>query len=321
MKDLDVRIGNPDFMAPYWDQVSLPSLIANTSSKKKAYQDSSGIKALKKQILGLHELTGNASTEGRHVIIGSGATQVLAAAMYAGKARRGYIIYAKPPYYFRFPRIAEVAGMALSANEPIGKNFVELITAPSNPLNEVYEPTESNFKIYDLCYNWPQYGKVIKRDEEIMVFGLSKATGHASTRIGWALVKDEDTAKLMSEYMEYSSSGTSIEAQLAASQIIDFQRKAGPKDTVFEFGRDILEMRWRLLAGLKSEKFTIHNSSGMFAWLSYGKGIAVNDLYSDAKILGTSGTGCGGKDSNVRLNVGCSDEKFWELLRRLFAVK
>jgi L-tryptophan--pyruvate aminotransferase len=324
MDDLDLRIGNPEFLGPYWNTRKLAPVFVNSNSTTMSYQDSSGDGMLKFHIKTLHKAVGNADTLGRHIIVGGGATQVLAAALYAAKAD-SRSLYIEPPYYFRFPMIAETAGFSLLKSRPIGRGFAEIITAPSNPMNTL--PTRKStaqFKVYDLCYNWAQYGIPTMRNEDIMIYSLSKATGHASSRIGWAIVKNFGIAKAMTDYMEFSSGGVSAESQSAATSVISNQlglfNQGKAAETVFAAGKTILDKRWEVLSGLKSERFKIHNSSGMFAWMTYGNGIAVNDLYRETGIRATPGDGCGGTPNQVRLNVGCTDEKYWKLVRRLFAV-
>lgn len=55
----------------------------------------------------------------------------------------------------------------------------------------------------------------------------------------------------------------------------------------------------------------------MFAWCEYGNGYARQDLLFDLNIDSIDGPSSGGKLNQLRLNIGCKDEDFKELIVRL----
>eukprot|EP01051_Picozoa_sp_SAG22_P022673 SAG22_NODE_5523_length_999_cov_1.715556_1_plen_78_part_00 len=55
--------------------------------------------------------------------------------------------------------------------------------------------------VYDRAYYWPHFTPVQPASDEIGLYTLSKLTGHAGTRIGWALVKDEAVAARMAAWI------------------------------------------------------------------------------------------------------------------------
>ncbi|WP_423797090.1 hypothetical protein, partial [Mycobacterium tuberculosis] len=64
--------------------------------------------------------------------------------------------------------------------------------------------------IYDMVYYWPHYTPIkYKADEEIMLFTMSKYTGHSGSRFGWALIKDETVYNKLLNYMTKNTEGTS----------------------------------------------------------------------------------------------------------------
>lgn len=69
-------------------------------------------------------------------------------------------------------------------------NIIEIVTSPSNPVGELKEPTlnttRRNVKmIYDRAYYWPHYTAIpAPADEDLMLFTISKLTGHAGSRFG-----------------------------------------------------------------------------------------------------------------------------------------
>jgi len=78
------------------------------------------------------------------------------------------------------------AGDASSFNED--KPYIELITSPNNPDGFMRQPVVNRSKgmlVHDFAYYWPQYTPIISAaDEDIMLFTVSKSTGHAGMRIG-----------------------------------------------------------------------------------------------------------------------------------------
>jgi U3 small nucleolar RNA-associated protein 4 len=59
-------------------------LVAGWHRMSYSYDDQSTIsKELERQIRKLHDIVGNAATEGRYVVFGAGSTQLLSAAVYA----------------------------------------------------------------------------------------------------------------------------------------------------------------------------------------------------------------------------------------------
>ncbi|RZC89969.1 hypothetical protein C5167_029037 [Papaver somniferum] len=71
-------------------------------------------------------------------------------------------------------------------------NFIEFVTSPNNPDAELKEPVllkgPSVKTIFDHAYYWPHYTAIpAPANEDLMIFTLSKLTGHASSRFGASL--------------------------------------------------------------------------------------------------------------------------------------
>ena len=66
--------------------------------------------------------------------------------------------------------------------------YIELVTSPNNPdglTKQAVVKGDKGILIHDLAYYWPQYTPIISpADYDIMLFTVSKSTGHAGTRIG-----------------------------------------------------------------------------------------------------------------------------------------
>jgi L-tryptophan--pyruvate aminotransferase len=249
------------------------------------------------------------------VVIGNGATQVIQAAIWALNSQR---VFARRPYFQRFPVMSRMAEAEWVRDDDFAKNkfypqTTEIVTSPNNPDGEIYlEPAlEDNRRvIFDACYNWPQYmrnNQPIPMNKDLMVYSLAKATGHAGTRIGWALVADPHIAASMRDFIEYQSCGVSIEAQQKAYAVIHDHLLGF--DSVMNYGWVKLTGRWDRVvhAGLTAER-----PNGMFLWIQEPS----KDYFKKHEILGIDGERFG-REGWIRLNMGCSDEDFEEFMDRV----
>ena len=79
------------------------------------------------------------------------------------------------------------AGDAYTFNKD-GRPYIEVVNSPNNPDGTHREAVVNGGKgkvIYDFAYYWPQYTAITSAaDHDIMLFTLSKCTGHAGSRIG-----------------------------------------------------------------------------------------------------------------------------------------
>ena len=296
--------GNPTFLQDN-DQIKLDKLhIVWIPEYDRSYKES-GDKELKETIKKIHRKYKNANTDFKHIVIGHGASHILQALIAVLQKP----VYAKAPYFSRFPTFTKNVGQ-IWISEKMSKYShitqpVQIVTYPNNPDNKKNLSTKCKTVIYDLSYNWPQYTEVTNLDADIMVFSLSKATGHSSTRIGWAIIKDEQLANDVEEWIENNTSGISIEAQESAKKILNSEINAPNNCSIMEYGKKILEDRWKLINKRKFP-FKILNNSGMFAWC-YGK------PPTDIKYV--KGSDCGMSDRYFRLNIGCSNKIFRKFLK------
>jgi L-tryptophan--pyruvate aminotransferase len=324
MSKLDLSLGHPLYLRDYWVNASLNFNEGNLTLQAHnnlAYGPHEGDSLLKNEIIRLHQTVGNAEVLDRHILIGHGATQVLNAVLAQSPFPEAY---ARPPYFFRFPQLFEAQGLIeiSGAEAQSRRNFTELVTHPSNPDFTTYKETASKWKVHDLCYNWPQYDKVTKRDEDIMVFSLAKCTGHAGTRIGWAIIKDEAIYHRALDFIEVATGGVSRDAQLRAAVILENQsrryiNKQEPY-CAFDIGRAILEERWMKLNLINLSSIQFVSQRGMFLWCYVPHITDAQDYMSKRfGVVGTSGVKCGATANHVRFNIGCSNEDFDTFIERL----
>lgn len=67
--------------------------------------------------------------------------------------------------------------------------IIELVASPNNPDGRLMTATlKGPFAkpIYDYAHYWPHYSAIpYPADEDVMLFSLSKTTGHAGSRLGY----------------------------------------------------------------------------------------------------------------------------------------
>jgi len=344
---LDLTVGNPAYMQEYWDLVD--KCYSGSMGTKKTHSqdlmsyDYEQVNAkLKDEVKWLHNKVGNAETRGYEVVFGNGAAQLVSAAMYAVTKMGATEGIVHAPYWGRIKQLMKMgASAAYNFTSVVTENGeyptlysdteipAELIIWPNNPDNSLIIKkceTASKFKIHDLCYNWPQYiseKSRIKRADDIMIFGLAKATGHAGTRFGWALVKNKETYQHMKKYIELSTSGVSTDAQSRALTIISTIKKLYSSEftSCFDFGKAELDSRWKQFtkaAEKHKESFEILNSDGMFAWCEWqGRVDGAQKMLDAFSVLVIGGDSFGWENSHFRLNMGCSKESFHAMLERM----
>lgn len=66
--------------------------------------------------------------------------------------------------------------------------YIEFVTSPNNPTGVTREPVVNRAEgkiVYDLAYYWPHYTPITAQlDFDVMLFTVSKCSGHAGSRIG-----------------------------------------------------------------------------------------------------------------------------------------
>ncbi|XP_020270338.1 tryptophan aminotransferase-related protein 2-like [Asparagus officinalis] len=213
----------------------------------------------------LHKLVGNAVTEDRYIVIGTGSTQLYQAAVFAlspPDASEPMSVVSAVPYYSGYPMKTDYLRSGLfrwagDARAFKGESYIEVVCSPNNPdgsMNKAVLNSETGKTIHDLAYYWPQYTAITEpADHDIMLFTVSKSTGHAGTRLGWAIVKDPNIAKKMTKFIAMNTIGVSKDSQLRAAKILkvisDGYEHPNTKSSMrlFDFGRDRLAKRWERL--------------------------------------------------------------------------
>ncbi|XP_065874230.1 L-tryptophan--pyruvate aminotransferase 1 [Euphorbia lathyris] len=356
--------GDPTMFEEYWRRMGDRCTMVITGSDLMSYFSNAGNvcwflePALDDAIKRLHRTVGNAVSDDRYVVVGTGSTQLYQAALYAlcsgggGGGSEPVSVVCAAPYYSSYKEETEFLHSGLYKWEgdahTFGKNqpYIEIVTSPNNPDGTIRKPVVKKGKgktIYDLAYYWPQYTPITApADQDIMLFTLSKSTGHAGSRIGWALVKDKDVAKKMIKYIEISSIGVAKESQLRTAKILGVaaescQHFGGSADSenFFEYSQFLMAERWRKLREVVkgNKKFILPkytqefcNFTGKyfasypaFAWLKCEE-IDTGKLLRTHNVLTRNGECFGMSREYVRISMLSRDEAFDEFLERLSAL-
>ena len=328
---LDLRVGNPQFLQEFWKQdVEASNQLWRDTSRiaeellpQMDYPSQDGDEALKESIKALHKDHKNVKNiDGKYIVIANGSTQILQATFLALKQLDNSLnsLYIPEPFWPRLAVMGEFMGLKYSPFSTVGST-INLYTIPNNPDGAVNRlSTAGSNNVLDLNYNWSIYATPIENDDGIAIYGISKLSGFASTRIGWGIFKDKTLADMVSYNVEVLTSGISLDAQLKAKIILDTILEN--KDTFFKFGQDKLIRRHALLNKLLHDTYVQNRSvRGMF-WLGYS--VADLSFLDKAKILYVPGASMvpnnSFKNNFFRINIGCSDKDFEEMMRRLKAV-
>lgn len=304
----------------------------------------------------MHQLVGNAIADDCYIVVGTGSTQLFQAVLYAlspSDAPEPMNVVSTVPYYSSFQSVTDYlkSGLYKWAGDAFTYDsdapYIELVTSPNNPDGYFKEPVVNRAGgklVYDLAYYWPMYTPITTpADHDIMLFTVSKCTGHAGTRIGWALVKDLDVARRMTKFIELNTIGVSKDSQLRAAKVLRAVRDAydgegsGTGERFFEFGRRLMAERWERLSDAvqKGTLFSLPDYSTSFcnfiketdtahppfAWLKCEKEADCESFLKRHKILVRSGKYFGAGPEYVRISMLDRDETFDLLIERLLEMQ
>lgn len=328
----DLLIGAPDLFKEYLQ--SSPGLFESGASKSikmhelMPYNKTGILPELELQIRRLHEkYHPNIIMPGSKIVVSNGATHMLMA-LLALAADTYSSVYVPKPYWFRIPDMAKMQHANIT-DQIQTESQVQLITYPNNPDGKILGNFGSWPNVwYDAVYHWPWYFKNQSDWEknplppipEIAIFSLSKCTGHCGSRIGWAVINsDHHLANYLNSYVEYDTSGVSVEAQARAATVLEVFME---KDIGSEY-KKLLDARKDELSGVlkkfadisgiefNKENFSIDN--GMFGW--------INDKHNSflhSEINFMDGRKCGaGEKGFLRINLCASSENWNEAMFRL----
>ncbi|XP_030461562.1 tryptophan aminotransferase-related protein 4-like [Syzygium oleosum] len=346
--------GDPLFLEPFWKQHAESSAVVVAGWHRMSYSFSDETtlsKELESLLRKLHSQVGNAVTDGKYILFGAGSTQLLNAAVHALSPRNSSLpasVVASIPYYALYQMQIEFfdsADCSFQGDTARWKNatnttgdIIEFVTAPNNPdglLNEAVLHGPNVKTIYDRAYYWPHFtGIPSPADEDLTIFTISKLTGHAGSRFGWAFIRNEEVYERMAWYLELNTMGVSRDTQLRALKLLKVIVEDGGRE-IFEFGYKTMTKRWdRLRKTLSmSTRFSlqkippenctffqkVRDPTPAYAWVKCEREEDRNcvEILSAAKIIGRGGSVFHDDERYVRLSIIRSDDDFDALISRL----
>ncbi|XP_062097717.1 tryptophan aminotransferase-related protein 4-like [Humulus lupulus] len=362
----NAQSGDPLFLEPFWMENAGSSAMLVAGWHRMSYTfNQSGFmsKQLEARIRQMHAIVGNAVTEGKYIIFGTGSAQLINAAVHAlsphnNSSNSPSIVVPIIPYYplyklqteyfqevnYKFEDDSTLWMNKMNNysndNNTNTINLIEIVTSPNNPdgqLNRARLQHPMAKAIYDRVYYWPHFTAISTPvDDDIMLFSLSKLTGHAGSRFGWAVVKDETVFTRMSKHLSVNTMGASHESQLRALHLMEVIIEGKEGETVFDFGYKTMRNRWEKLNEIisVSKRFSLQKlesqycnffhkiraPSPAYAWLKCLRKEEEKDcsaVLTAANINGRSGSTYGDEDKYVRLSLVRTQDDFDNLLSRL----
>jgi aspartate/methionine/tyrosine aminotransferase len=307
---LDLGYGNPGFIQELFKNTHIDFSIQPTIAHYKYAKHP--LDSLVSEIKKLHTYHQNALiTDNTRIIITVGAVQAIQAALSYYQSKGFSKVFVPKPYWGRFDDFINISKLSQISKPQL--DAINFITSPNNPdgLNQMHLPA----MIRDACYNWSHYSKdTYLSTDAITIFSHSKLSGFSSTRIGWAVVQDQEIADYMQNYVNIFTSGVPIEAQLSADKVIHLINNE--KASLLNEAKMILNQRRLLMVQIINEKkldINILSTDGMFSYIQ-----CQQKIIEDLNIETVDGSFFHDHRANIhRINIGADTSIFNEFIERL----
>ncbi|KAL0907764.1 hypothetical protein M5K25_022199 [Dendrobium thyrsiflorum] len=286
----DANSGDPLFLEPYWRRNAAGSAVLVAGWHRMSYEangDNYISLELERHLRLLHYAVGNAITRDHFIVFGAGSTQLVNAAVHAlspddvnFNESSTALVVATAPFYRLYKQQTKFfdsrenlwdgdTSNLDNLNASSGANFIEFVTSPNNPDGKLKQSVIGGSSvIYDHAYYWPHYTAIANpADEDIMLFTVSKISGHAGSRFGWALVKDRKVYKKMVQYLLLNTFGVSRDTQLRILKLLKvILAEVGREGDIFKFSYETLNKRWAKLSNVisSSSRFSLQKLSPLY---------------------------------------------------------
>ncbi|KAM0903695.1 hypothetical protein ACQ4PT_018472 [Festuca glaucescens] len=355
---VDADSGDPMFLEPYWMRHAEASAVVFSGWNRMSYRATDGrfqSVELERIIKQLHRAVGNAVADDKHIVFGTGSAQLISALVYAlspdSNSGSSAGVVATAPYYPAYKTStvlfdsrenhwegSTATWANASGNSTMNEDIIEFVTSPNNPDAQLRKPVVGGASaIVDHAYYWPHFTHIpAADDEDVMIFTASKLSGHASSRFGWALIRDEKVVQRVNDYIQQNTMGASRDTQLRMLGIIkSIVANLHGKDDIFAFGQDVMTAKWRKLNAVVSRSRRIslqkippqyctylgkvREPSPAYAWVKCEREEDgdCSDMLLKAKIITRPGDWCGASSRYTRISLLKSQDDFDLLLERV----
>lgn len=255
---------------------------------------------------------------GHYVVIANGAKQALAAAFYA--LRGPGIVSHSTPHWPSYPTLVKLHGSVFCGEVASTHTGIYCVTSPNNPDGSMVQSGDSlPYDVWDAVYaHWVYEWNHVKPIHKVSVWSAAKLFGLSGERVGWALTKDESLAMKMADYVEKTTSGVNVRAQIRVAQIVANENHGAIIEAYCSAADDLRSNR--LLFEEHIEPHTTYSSYsvGMFAWFKTKDPEVFRDALKCAKVMLVDGKACGAtEDGWFRMSLGQSPEVQKSALERL----
>lgn len=290
---IDVRAGQPTLFEDYWLRARARRTCVSAEHSLEYALSGEAMPRLLAAIRAVHALVGNARLDANvSIIVGVGSLSLLQAAMtatatWAGPAAAGPThVWAPSPYLSYIADACRSHGRLLNCSRlgqrepprrqefamPDGRwlPLVEVVTSPNNPDGRLQRSRLSgpNVVVHDHAYYWPHFTPVaepivVSRPEHVALFTMSKLSGHASSRVGWAIVRRGSMLeKSLRAYVARTTVGVPRDAQHRAAAALEEMVADGGQ--LLRWAQQAMAERWRVLDEVFAPGAPVPSAGGVF---------------------------------------------------------
>lgn len=271
-------------------------------------------------------------TSGHHVVVTNGAKQALFAACYALQMQRDQDskeqndfrqLYHPAPFWPTYPTVADLSGLGFTSGGP-NKNSLNVITAPNNPDGSMENQLHPQWDIWDAAYASRVYGwDYLVPFHKISVWSAAKLYGPSGYRIGWLATPDPELATLASQYVEKTTSGVSVPAQVFLKNLLFNIDRLSPENEMILLreARALLLKTNDAFMGLSKHFLEVRGfpatRQGMFAWVRARDPDRFKEMLGRAKVKVVGGVFCGGQGDWFRVSLGVMPDTMHDAVRAI----
>lgn len=275
-------------------------------------------------------------TFGQHVVVTNGAKQAILAALYASRQTAPFGsqptgVYHRAPHWPTYPTMASLSGLHFVSDVvPDPTHYVTIASSPNNPDGWSFSDAAlcNRCDIWDAAYAHHVYGWNGAIPQcRASVWSAAKLLGLSGYRVGWLVTSDKSFADAAADYVEKTTSGVNVHAQLKVAATLRWMQ-GNPLETAraYKAAREDLLKNGRIFQGYigsACEKMDglPANGCGMFAWFRVRDALRFENALGAAGVVAVRGAACGvpaGVGSDwYRMSLGVDPEVLEPALQKL----